>query len=628
VHAQPLVLASAALLLGGAVFLGGGSDDGSLLWIGGAASVVVAAFLVLLSPPRIGFAGAGLVAFLGALVLWSGISIVWSIQPDRSWSSFNRGLTYLALLGLGTFVGAVARRAPRDAAAGLAVVLGLAVAWALAGKIVPTLGPELDRSARLRAPIGYWNALALLIATSLPLWLWVAARRSHGARIRAGATAVLAASLVALLLTTSRGGILVGAVAIGVWLVLTRPRLEAAVALLIAAPVAAAVAFWALGRPALAEAGAASGDAARDGAVFGLLLVLALTLVFGLALASAPEERRRLAQAAVSVGAALAVIGLAVAFVRVDVGAAWGEFRNPPAVQVPQGPERVVSFSSNHRWTWWRESARVFENHPLAGTGAGTFALARKPVRKDTQAPLAPHNVGLQALSETGIVGFALLLGVVGSAGWAVASALRRLGGEDRAAAAALAAGLAAYLAHSLVDMGWEYVAVSAPFFLALGILLTAGGSPGSRGRRRPIAALGIVALAAFTVTSLATPWLGERRVDDAYAALEQGDLATAAATADRAAGLNPLSIEPLHAGALAEELRGNLAEAERLLRQAVELQPENGETWYELGRFEFESRGELRLALRHLDRSYALDSFGPAGPVLDEVRAAIAARR
>jgi tetratricopeptide (TPR) repeat protein len=640
--APPLLLGSAALVLAVAVFAGGGSDDDRIFPIGSLALAAAGAALVLVAAgslprPRVGRAAALLLLTLTAFVLWSGISIVWSVQPDGSWDAFNRGSAYVAVLLLGLFVGGLVPRAPRVAGGVLAVVLGLAVAWALVGKVVPALGPELDRSARLRAPVGYWNALALLVAMSLPLWLWVAARPSHRPALRAGATGMLVAGLVALALTTSRGGILVGAIAVAAWLALTTPRLEGIAALIVASPIAAVVAAWALSRPGLAEAGVDQDVAARDGALFGVVLAAALALVFVLALAAARQSvdaarRRRLERlAAVLVGLTV-LVALLVGGLRVGDPAAWArerldEFRNPRSEQVSQDPERLTAFSSNHRWTWWGEAGRLFLDDPAGGTGAGSFGLARRPLREDTQVPLAPHNIALQALSETGVVGFLLLLAATVAGAFAVVQALRRLSGSDRAVAAALAAGLVAYLAHSLVDMGWEYVAVSAPFFLALGVLAGVGHGPPSYGRRQPVAALVAGALVVSLLASLAFPWLAQRSVDDAYAALERGDFAEAAEAADNAAALNPLSIEPLRAGAVAEELRGNLDRAERLLLDAVELQPENPETWYELGRFEFEARGELEQALRHLDRSYALDSFGPSGPVLDEVRAAIAAR-
>jgi tetratricopeptide (TPR) repeat protein len=638
----PLLLAPAAALVGAAVLVGGGSDDARIFPIGGgavllAAACVAAVLLGAIARPRVGRAGGLLAGCLAAFVLWSGASIAWSIEPDRSWDALNRGVAYVALLTVGIFVGALVPRAPRVVAIGLAAILGLAVVWALAGKVIPALGPDTDRSARLRAPVGYWNALALLVAMSLPLWLWLAAGRRHAVGLRAVGAAMLAATLVALVLTTSRGGIVVGAVAVGTWLVLVRSRLEGVAAILLAAPVATALAAWALSRPSLADAGADPDAAARDGALLGVLLAVGLVLVLALAYVAARQpldeaRRRRLGRLAAGVVAFAAVAALVAGVVRVGDPAAWlsarvDEFRNPPSVQVTQGPERLTAFSSNNRWTWWGEAGRIWEEHPAAGTGAGTFALARKQLRKDTQLPLAPHNVGLQALSETGLVGFLLLAGAVAAAAWAVARTLRRLRGAEHAAAAALAAALAAYLAHSLVDMGWEYVAVSAPFFVALGTLVAAGREPAPRREGRRLGALVVGALAVTLLASLAFPWLAERRLDAAYEALERGDFAAAASDADDAASLNPLSIEPLQVGALAEELRGDLDEAERLLRDAVELQPENGETWYELGRFEFEARGDLENALRHLDRSYALDSFGPSGPVLDDVRAAIARR-
>ena len=79
---------------------------------------------------------------------------------------------------------------------------------------------------------------------------------------------------------------------------------------------------------------------------------------------------------------------------------------------------------------------------------------------------------------------------------------------------------------------------------------------------------------------------------------------------------------------ATAEEIRGNLDEAERLFRHAVELQPRNPRGWYELGRFEFESRRRLEPAVVYADRSYALDRRPQAtGELLDAIRAAMEAR-
>ena len=94
------------------------------------------------------------------------------------------------------------------------------------------------------------------------------------------------------------------------------------------------------------------------------------------------------------------------------------------------------------------------------------------------------------------------------------------------------------------------------------------------------------------------------------------------------ARSLDPLALEPVIVQASAEEIRGNLDEAERLFRHAVELQPRNPRPWYELGRFEFESRGRLETAFLYADRSFALDPRPQAtGELLDAIRAAMEAR-
>src|SRR5579859_7686636 len=128
--------AAPAVLLGGVVFGlcaaavlgGGGSGSSRLVWIGGVAvlgvaGLVVAAALGRVGWPRMSRAGAVFVALLGALVLWTGFSVLWSIEPDRSWDYLNRGLVYLALALLGVFAGALLPRPARSVALGLLVVV-------------------------------------------------------------------------------------------------------------------------------------------------------------------------------------------------------------------------------------------------------------------------------------------------------------------------------------------------------------------------------------------------------------------------------------------------------------------------------------------------------------------------
>ena len=164
-------------LLFSALFFGAGDSTARLVWIGSAAIIVAAAagaavLMGRLPRPSVGRSVLVFIACFAGLVLWQGLSILWSVQPDRSWDYVNRGLVYLAFLLIGMFIAALVPRAPRVVAAGLAALLGLVLAYALLAKGIPALYADYGRLARLRSPIGYWNALSLLGDMALVLGLW------------------------------------------------------------------------------------------------------------------------------------------------------------------------------------------------------------------------------------------------------------------------------------------------------------------------------------------------------------------------------------------------------------------------------------------------------------------------
>ena len=157
--------------------------------------------------PKLSSEGAAAVAFLTLLVAWTGLSILWSFAPDLSWGYLNRGITYLTLLAVGIFLGALVRRAPTVLAALIALAVAAALVWALAGKIDPSLFEDGARRARLRDPVGIWNLLAGLLAFGVPLTVWLAGRR-FPVLVRALAVGFLFLLVPALALTLSRSGIL------------------------------------------------------------------------------------------------------------------------------------------------------------------------------------------------------------------------------------------------------------------------------------------------------------------------------------------------------------------------------------------------------------------------------------
>src|SRR5438067_9114851 len=551
-----LALAAVALLFW-ALFFGGDSSDLGLTWLGSlallvAAVAVAAAYLVRMPWPSLDAAGLAFVGLLTAFVLWNGASVAWSIQPDRSWAYTNRGLVYLAFACVGLFLGSLLPRAPRAAAGGLAVLLAGLLGWALLGKIFPSLFPDYGRLARLRAPIGYWNALALLGDAAVALGLWIA-RPRNSPRVRVAGAALIYGAVVSILLAYSRAGVLVAVVVVAGWLLFERDRLEALAAVALASGVGALVAGWAVTRPGIGDDGQAYSTRVRDGAIFGVVLVLGLAVVVWAALAlirydrenPIPDARRReLVRYAMWGACVLAVFAFAASTISAGGPRAWvrarvHEFTTP--VSVTQTPRRVTSFSSNHRWTWWKESWDSFTQHPLGGTGAGSFALVHRPLRKTSlDVTLEPHNLPLQFLGETGIVGFLLLMGVAGAGVVGIHRTLRRVDPGDASAGRAPARGALAYVLWALVDFDWDFVAVTGPLFLVLGLLVASGRPRRAAAPSRPLWAIGTVALALAAAFSLVSPWLSQRRVDASVRALERGNVAGAIGDARDAHSLNP----------------------------------------------------------------------------------------
>ena len=580
-----------------AVFFGGGSSDAPLVWIGAAALAL--AVLLLLEPPLLDRPAALFVGGMFALAAWSGVSVAWSTSPDRTWVYTNRTLVYATFALVGVLVGA---RVSRDRLAlAAAALLGLVVGWALLAKCVPALYSDYGRLARLRAPLDYWNELALLCDAGVAVALWLATvrRRVEGA-------VLLYAFVVTLLLTYSRFGVVLACALAVAWVLLDRSRVESLWVLVLGGGVGAAVFGIALALPGITSDGQSRHVRAHDGWIFALAVLAGAALVAGGAVVLrsrtfAPELRVRIERMA-----GIAALVLAVAAVALSVvfaGRIWHEFTNPGNTQVVNTTTRLGSAKSD-RWVWWQEAWHGFTRHPGGGTGAGTFQLTNQLLRRTPVVVDEPHNVPLQFLTETGIVGLLLYLTAAAGALWGAWRARREPAGL------ALGLAVAAFFVHGVVDKDWNYVATCGPFLFIAGCLVARRRPERAR---RPLLAFAAAAVALAIVYSLAAPWLANRQLASA----------STVAQVKHARSYDPLSVDALLELAALEAANGNPSSALQHYADAVKLEPENARASYELGAFYF-SYKQWRPAYDALNNSYTYDRFGPASRkcgLLDQAR-------
>jgi predicted membrane protein len=159
--------------------------------------------------------------------VFSGISIAWALAPDTAWTEANHtALAFLALV-LGITLGSIIPHAPERFAMGLALATAPVIAWALLARCLPTVFGSDYEPSRLQAPIGYWNALALVAVIAVPGILWWAGRRGATTTDLLVSSGGLAVVFTALMLTYSRGGLLalILVLVIVLWMVPGRVRM-------------------------------------------------------------------------------------------------------------------------------------------------------------------------------------------------------------------------------------------------------------------------------------------------------------------------------------------------------------------------------------------------------------------
>jgi tetratricopeptide (TPR) repeat protein len=272
------------------------------------------------------------------------------------------------------------------------------------------------------------------------------------------------------------------------------------------------------------------------------------------------------------------------------VSHAWRDFKTKPTPT--GGASRFTASLGSHRYDFWRVAVDRFAAHPLAGIGSANFQQDYLARGKSYEQPRFPHSLELGVLSQTGLVGAALLVVALGSAIAAGVAAVWRRSGIGSAVAAGALGSFVYWVIHGSIDWFWEFPGVAAAAFALLG--LAAGleprrpapaGNPGAASPlvdsprlAVPLAAGVLVALASF-----GAPWMSELYSDQAADSWARSP-ATAFYKLDRAASLDPLSARPkLLAGSIALRLQ-SWNQAERYFNQALDRDPRDAYAHLELG--------------------------------------------
>ena len=223
----------------------------------------------------------------------------------------------------------------------------------------------------------------------------------------------------------------------------------------------------------------------------------------------------------------------------------------------------------------WKTGARLFEEFPLTGAGAGAYGQSALKHRSITgnEAKHA-HNTIVQTAAEAGIPG---ALGVVLVMAVFLIYAYRIIAKGGDTLKAAFAAGGTALLFHSLIDFNWYVPEVSVLFWVSFAVLVRSERSDGQvpKFSMRITAALavGITALAMFHQAAAAR-WEGK-----AVSSARAGDWRQAAAHARRSLSIDGKKSHVLSLLArsilTAEEGRYlSVIEAREKLERALELNP------------------------------------------------------
>ena len=570
--------------------------------------VVLLGALAGILPARIGRAGWVAIGLLAAFAAWTGLAIGWSESAERSAVELGRVAAYLGVLVLAIAV--QGRTAARHTINGVACAIGLVSALAVLSRLHPQWFPANDHlefldpgsARRLSYPLNYWNALGAFAAMGVPLLLAVAL----GARTLAGqalAAAALPVSALCVYLTLSRGGALAIAVGLAAFVLIVPRRLDALATLLVAGVGSAILLSATSQRDALRDAVPTPAALDQGAEVLWLALIVCagvalVQVAIGLAarhlrrpalLAPGPRATALRAAAVLAVACVVAVAAGAPG----GISDRWTDFKAPQGAgaAIAGGEDSVFSrlqaANGNGRYEFWQSALDANATDPLKGIGPGTFEFWWSRHATTVGFVRDAHTLYFETLGETGIIGLALLGGLLlWLLGTALARSLRAPPGL-RVWIAAAAGGLAAFMTAAAFEWVWEMGAIAVAA-MVLGAVIVAGRDDESpldapdraepRRRVAPRAILAVLALGALV--AIVVPMAGALATRDSRDAAADGQLVAALEASRTAERLQPYAATPHLQRALVLEAAGALTQAAGAARAATVEEPTNWRTW------------------------------------------------
>ena len=601
-------------------FNAGGFFPGATAYATVAVAILVVIGIMLLhepltnSPPAL-LTAIGAICGFAALTLLSGS---WSHSWSRAVLEFDRALLYSLVLVL---FGLMPQREDGlewglrgFAAAALTVC---AIAWIT--RVAPNIWPiAVDvRPQRLSFPLTYWNSLGLLAALGSVALLHLTCGERQVKAVRVAAAAATPLVFSTLILTFSRSSLVVCALGFVLYLALARPKRALAALPALAIPVAVALVLSF--RAHTVSSARYTIETAQGHHL--ALAVIACIVVAGLLRATTlllDDRLDRWRPPKVN-GRLLGGIAAAVVVVAVLVGLAagggswvshrWDRFVNENAVGHIEDPsERLSSVGNNGRIPQWRVAIDAFDEAPLVGKGAGTYATQWLQHRPYDFTVLNAHSLYAEVMGELGIVGLLLIVAFLLAF---LVGAARRMHGPQRHVYAAFLAMAVVWIVRAGVDWDWQMPAITIWLFALGGIAVSRPLVPRqatmASGARRFPRLVGAICVGVLAITPVVIA-LSQTHLEKALTAFDANECpASISASLESidALGVRP---EPYELIGYCDARYGQYKLGEQAMESAISRDPENWELQYGLGLVQASSGKDPVPALREAKRLNPLE--------------------